>query len=104
ALQHDQEYIAYLLFYAGRITCAGEIQARAVRMKKYLVKRRGIQPERVVWKDGGQREELAVEVLLWPRSAGEPSVVPTVASSEGRIKNCESKSKGRQLRRNRRKP
>ena len=104
ALQQDKEQIAYLLLYAGRLACAGEIQARAARMKNYLVKRHGIRPERVVWKDGGYRDESVVEVLLWSRSAGEASVVPTVASNEARIKNCESKSKGRQVRRNRRKP
>ena len=104
ALQQDKEQIAYLLLYAGRLACAGEIQARAVRMKNYLVKKHGIQPERVVWKDGGYRDVLTVEVLVWPRSAGEPSVVPTVASSEAQIKNCKSKSKDRQGRRNRRKP
>jgi hypothetical protein len=103
ALQHDKEHVAYILLYAGRRACAGETRARAVRMKSYLVKRHGIQPERVVWKDGGHREESTVEFLVWPRSAGEPSVVPTVASSEARIKPCKSKSNDRQVRRNLRK-
>jgi hypothetical protein len=103
ALKHDQEQIAYLLLYAGRLYCAGETKVRAVRMKNYLVKRHGIQPERVVWKDGGYRDESAVDFLLWPRSAGEPSVVPTVDASEARIKNCKSKSHGLKVRRNRRK-
>jgi hypothetical protein len=104
ALMHDKELIAYMHLYAGRRACAGEIQARAARMKNYLVKRHGIQPEQIVWKDGGYRDVLTVEFLLWPRTASEPSVVPTVDSSEVQMKNCKSKFNGRRARQTRRKP
>lgn len=88
-LEHEPNFIAYLIFYAGRKECVGEVQARAIRAKNYLVNHRGIKEDRVIWRDGGQREKAAVELWLWPRNFSEPFPLPISLKSEVRtIKNC----------------
>jgi hypothetical protein len=68
----------YILVYAGRHTCVGEAEARATRAKSYLVKRHGIGADRVIWKVGGFRERLSVDLWLWPRDESPPLPSPTV--------------------------
>ena len=50
----------YIFAYSGRRACKGEAEARAVRAKFYLMKNHGIAADRVIWKDGGFRENLSV--------------------------------------------
>lgn len=63
-LRSNPEAIAYLIVYAGRRACVGEAGRRARWVKSYLVGRSGLPPQRVIWKDGGYREEPTVEVWL----------------------------------------
>lgn len=53
-LMNDPEMIGYILVYSGADSCAGEAQARAMRMKNYLTEARGVPWTRVMWKDGGR--------------------------------------------------
>jgi len=94
-LQRNPSYIIYLTVYAGRRACIGEVQARAVRAKNYLVDKRGIEADRVLWKDGGYREEETVEVWVQPRGAVEPSTAPTVDKKDVQIVNCQQKQRRR---------
>lgn len=80
--------IIYITAYSGREACVGEAKARALRAKNYLVKRHGIAPDRVVWKDGGLRESLSVELWLRPRAETPPMPSPTVDPSEATLKDC----------------
>lgn len=70
--------VVYIFAYSGRRACEGEAEARAARAKNYLLKRHGIAAERVIWKDGGFRERLSVELWLRPRKDTPPAVTPTV--------------------------
>jgi hypothetical protein len=77
--------VVYIMAYAGRRARAGEALARANRAKDYLVKVRGIERERIVTIDGGNREELMVELYLLPPGASPPIAAPTVEPSEVRL-------------------
>ncbi len=87
-LQKDQPtWVVYLMFYDGKRACAGELQARAARDKKWLVKR-GIAEDRITWKDAGYREQFTVQVWTWPRDVGEPGDYSTVSPKDVRVANC----------------
>jgi hypothetical protein len=87
----------YLVIFAGRIACVGEARARGERAKDYLVRKRGVKPERVVWIDGGYRETVTTEVWLWPPDIAPPCVFPDFnlkASDVTLQKNCRIKYRG----------
>lgn len=93
ALQQDPNLIGNIIVYAGRRSCANEARDRALRAKKYLVERRGIQESRVRWLDGGYHKELTV--ILQPVPSGAPELIasPTLKPSEVRIiRNCKPKA------------
>jgi len=85
--KNGPSWVTYLMFYNGRRVCAGELQARAVRAKKWLMKR-GVAEDRIIWKDAGYREEFEVEIWAWRRDVGEPSVYSTVSPNDVRVINC----------------
>jgi hypothetical protein len=85
-LQKEPGVIAHFIVYGGRRSCVGEAQARARRAKDYLVKVRGMSFNQVIWRDGGFREELTVEVYLLPRESPEPLIAPTILPGAVRIK------------------
>ena len=69
-LQNEPDYVAWLVVYAGQKTCIGDARKRAVRSRDHLVIRRGIRANRVMWIDGGYREEptvgdLGLSSLAW---------------------------------------
>src|SRR5687767_11802488 len=41
-LQKEPDRLGYIIVYAGHTSCAGEVQARAGRAKKWVVESRGI--------------------------------------------------------------
>ena len=93
-LQNEPGAVAHFIVYGGRRSCAGEAQARARRAKDYLVNGRGMSFDRVIWRDGGYREELTVEVYLLPRESAEPSVAPTILPSKVQIKRRRCNRRG----------
>jgi hypothetical protein len=87
--------VIYIFAYSGRRVCKSEAKARAIRAKNYLVKRHGVGADRVIWKDGGFRENLSVELWLRPRTDTPPAVTPTVNPAEvGFVGGC-GKARGR---------
>ncbi len=95
-LRLDPDNVIYIFVYAGRLACKGEAEARAVRARNYLVKKRSIGADRVIWKDGGFRENLTVELWLRSRDKTPPDVVPTVDPAEVKFVNdCKPKKGGR---------
>jgi hypothetical protein len=85
-LRNESSAVAHIIAYGGRRTCLGEAQARASRAKNYLVNERGVEFSRVIWRDGSYRENLEVEIYIFPRGVAEPSVTPTVLRSEVQVK------------------
>src|ERR1044072_1187267 len=80
-LESGPEQIGNIVVYEGRRACPGEAIARAIRAKKYIVGRRHIDPNRVLWWFGGYREDLTVILMDIPRGYPEwptkPTVLPT---------------------------
>jgi len=88
-LKHDSaDFVAYFVVYGGRFGCVGEARARALRIKNYLVHRWGIEPTRVMWSDGGYREEFVAEVWILPRAVGNPGSYSLVDRKDLHLKNC----------------
>jgi hypothetical protein len=75
----------YIIVYAGRQARAGEAQARADRVKDYLVRMRGLDPAHIVTIDGGYREKTTVELWIRPNGWRAPKASPTVDPSEVQI-------------------
>lgn len=90
ALHNDPIQIGYIIVYAGRRACVGEGQRRALRMKKYLVEHRGVEWNRVMWRDGGHLEKPYVLLEMQVRGAGPyPYTYPqTLPLTEVRTRNC----------------
>jgi len=72
----------YIIAYGGRKSAAGEAKKMADRSKEYLVKKRGLDAQRVTTVDGGLREAPAVELWIVPDGAEPPLPSPTVDPSE----------------------
>jgi hypothetical protein len=88
-LQNNPEAQGYIIFYGGRSysTCynhrpriprRGEAEARAARIKPYLVIHRGLNPERIIVVFGGFRESWTAELWLVPRGSQAPAPTPTL--------------------------
>jgi len=92
-LSQSPRLTGYVVVYAGKIACPREAFHRANRARDYLIKRRGIDPERVKAIDGGYRGSLSVELYALPIGAEAPAVVPTISASEVRIVRARSKCK-----------
>lgn len=76
----------YIIAYAGRRSRAGEVQARVRRARKYLITHGGIDAERIVFADGGTREDLTFELYIMPRNLS-VTLYPIIAPDEPAPKN-----------------
>ncbi len=96
-LRLDPNSVVYIFAFSGRVACAGEAKARAVRARNYLVKKQGIAPNRVIWKDGGFRSDLSVELWLRPRARTPPEPTPTVDPADATVNDCRAKRRVRRV-------
>jgi hypothetical protein len=71
-----QEANVYLVVFAGRVACVDEAKRRGMRAKNYLVRKRAIKSEHIVFIDGGFRDAVTTGVWIWPPRWGPPSVFP----------------------------
>jgi hypothetical protein len=93
-IQSNQGSVGYVIVYGGSFGRRGEAQARASRIKDYLVKSRGLDSNRVMTIDGGYMEHLTVDLWILPRGVGAPTAEPTIQPTQvklkkGRIKRSE---------------
>ena len=86
---------AFFFIYAGRNAGLDEARARGVRTKTYLVQKRGIKPARIVWIDGGYREQPEVQIWILPLDIGKPEPYPTVDRNQVHVKNCAPQNRRR---------
>jgi hypothetical protein len=84
-LENNPALRGFVIAYAGRRARANEAEANANEIKGYLVKKRGVDPNRVVAMDGGHREESSIELYLVPRDLPPPVPTPTIATGEVQI-------------------
>jgi hypothetical protein len=61
---NDPNLIGYILIYSGANSCRGEAQARALRIKKYLMNVRGVPWDRVMWKDAGRYRDKGLDIFF----------------------------------------
>jgi hypothetical protein len=78
-LESWPQQIGNIVVYDGRRACRGEAIARAIRAKQYIVGRRRIDPNRVLWRFGGYKEEFTVILMDVPRGYPEWPTDPTVS-------------------------
>lgn len=81
-LRGDPAAKGYIVGYGGRRARVGEARRRVERAKRYLVAARKIDPARLRTIDGGYRENLTVELYVFPADARPPDVSPTVDPEE----------------------
>lgn len=81
-LQNDPATTAYIITYGGRKSLPTAARTASQNARKHLVKTRGILESRIVWIDGGYREEPATELWIMPQDSTPPTASPTVDPSE----------------------
>lgn len=90
-LMNNPNDIGYLYVQAGRLSCKGEVQARAARAKSYLMKVRRVEWNRVAWLDIGFGDQFLVQLALVPRGKPPRLSVPYQRATEKHvIKECGS--------------
>jgi len=73
----------YILVYGGRLDPVGRARRYALRAKNYLVSTAGLNSDRIVTIDGGQRESLTVELWIVPSGTQPPTPTPTLTLRPG---------------------
>jgi hypothetical protein len=71
-LQNDQTSLGFILVYDQSGGCPGEAQARAERAKRYLVKRRGVRWNQVIWRRDGYQNDIFTYLVIAPRGSYVP--------------------------------
>jgi hypothetical protein len=83
-LQNNPGATGYVIGYAGRRSRAGVGDQMGTRAIDYLVNYRGISRSRLVYMNGGYREDVTYELWLVPQGAEPPRPTPTLDPSQVR--------------------
>lgn len=87
ALQNTPTARAYFFVYGGRHgTYRDEVRVRAARMKRYLIETRSVNPDTLVFIDGGYRVSFGVEVWVVSNDQQPPTAAPSVDAKSVRFK------------------
>ncbi len=86
-LQNNPTSKGLIVFYGGRrfrgqLPKQGEAEARAARLKPYLVERRAIPTDQVMVVGWGYQEEWHVQLWIIPQGASIPDREPTIPFKE----------------------
>lgn len=81
-LLQDATTLGHIIVYDGERACRGEALARAVRAKKYLVERRRVDANQVVWRWGGYQREPKTTLVIVPRGAEIWPLTPTLSPDQ----------------------
>ncbi|HYW74583.1 MAG TPA: hypothetical protein VE961_26395 [Pyrinomonadaceae bacterium] len=77
-LQNSPDATAYIIIYAGQHSRTGQADALGKRSMDYLTITRGVGAQRLVFVNGGYREQDQFEIWLCPPGAHPPQPTPTV--------------------------
>jgi hypothetical protein len=85
--RRSSNQVIYFLIYPGQNPCKDEARLRTLRAKQYLVQRHKIPQAHIVWKNGGFRTDLSVQIWLLPKDTPlpEPSTFITIDPSHVRL-------------------
>ena len=88
SFRNSSNHLIYFLIYAGQNSCRNEARLRALRAKNYLVQHHKIPQADILWKDGGFRPDLSVQIWLMPKDKPlpEPDTSITIDPSEVHLK------------------
>ena len=97
-LQQEPQAKGVIIFYGGktfrdRLPKLGEAEARAARLKPYLVRRRGIPANQIIVINGGYSEEWRVDIWIVPTGAILPSPERTIPIKEIRFRKGKANSR-----------
>jgi hypothetical protein len=81
-LVNSPDATGYIIVYSGRTSRAGQAQRLGDRARDYLVRTRGVDPNRITIVDGGYREADEFEIWIVPQGAQTPPATPTIQSNE----------------------
>ncbi len=84
-LKNTPNAVGYIIGYAGRVAHLGDARRRIARASNYLVSARKIDPGNIITIDGGYKEDLTVELYIFPSGANPPQTSPTVDPSEVKL-------------------
>ena len=88
-LQNNPGYRGHIVVFAGRRACRNEARVRALRARDYVVRVRGVESDRILWEDGGYREDVTTILVIAPREVTRIGLNSTIKQSEVEIvKNC----------------
>lgn len=93
-LQEVPEWRGYIVVYAGRRARPNEAKVRGERNRRYVIERRGVEPERVVTIDGGHREIYTVELHVIHKDYHPPAPRATVSAKEVQIIRGSGRKRG----------
>jgi hypothetical protein len=68
-LQAEHGAVAYVVSYAGRVSCPNEAQNRANQLRNYLISAGRLEPKRIKTIDAGYNEEWVIELWIAPELA-----------------------------------
>jgi hypothetical protein len=83
-LQGQRTATAYIVVYAGRHSCKDEAQARAERVKQYLIRFGHINARRIRTIDAGHQEEWAI-ALYTAASSDPPLTAEFIKKTESHL-------------------
>jgi hypothetical protein len=83
--QGSPHYRGFIITYGGRSAHPNEAATFAECAKTYLVRERQANPEFLISRDGGYRDEFTVELFIMPNDAYPPMLTPTVSPRKVRI-------------------
>jgi len=86
-IQKDPTLVGYIVVYAGRISCLDESKYRGNRARNHVLKR-GVDPKRVIFKDGGYRTDIQTVLHLQPKDEPDYEINPGLKKDEVLIKRC----------------
>ena len=89
-LQNYQSATGEIIVYAGEQSCNGEAKYRGNRARNWVLKR-GLDPKRVVVKDGGYLREMSIYLIVRPQGADPYDTPPSLPKKEVSIKRCVDK-------------
>ena len=77
-LQNSPDTTAYIIIYAGQRSRTGQADLLGKRSMDYLTVQRGVGANRLVFINGGYREQDSFEIWLCPPGTHPPAPTPTV--------------------------
>ena len=96
-LQNAPDATAYIIIYAGKNSRRGQADLLGKRSMDYLTITRGVDARRLIFVNGGYRDQDYIEIWLCPPGAHPPQPTPTV--QPGDVQPAQERTRPRKPRR-----